>query len=120
MYFCTTTLEKTLKPIRMKILKHIVLWKLADEAEGRNKAENAAWMKQHLEALVGVVPQLLSAEVGINIEPSAAAYDAVLTATFRSVEDCAAYKVHPAHVAVSEYCQKVRLSRVVCDYWAEA
>jgi hypothetical protein len=103
----------------MKILKHIVLWKLKEEAEGKTKAENAAWMKEHLEALVGVVPQLLSAEVGINVEPSEAAYDAVLTATFRSAEDCAAYKVHPAHVAVSEYCQKVRISRVVCDSWVE-
>jgi hypothetical protein len=103
----------------MKLFKHIVLWKLCEEAEGKSKAENAAWMKEHLEALVGVVPQLLSAEVGINVEPSEAAYDAVLTATFRSPEDCAAYKVHPAHVAVSSYCQKVRVARVVCDYWAE-
>lgn len=104
----------------MRILKHIVLWKLKDEAEGRTKAENAQWMKSHLEALVGVVPQLLSAEVGINIEPSEGAFDAVLTATFKDEADCAAYKVHPAHVAVSEYCKKVRLQRVVCDYWAEA
>lgn len=49
------------------MLKHIVMWRLADSAEGRTKAENARWMKEHLEALVGVVPQLLSAEVGINV-----------------------------------------------------
>jgi hypothetical protein len=102
-----------------KLFKHVVLWKLMDQAEGKTKAENAAWMKAHLEALVDVVPQLLSAQVGINVNTSADAYDAVLISTFKSEADCAAYKVHPAHVAVSNYCQKVRLSRIVCDYWED-
>ncbi|MCD7914768.1 MAG: Dabb family protein [Tannerellaceae bacterium] len=34
------------------MLKHIVMWKLKAEAEGKTKAENALWMKEHLEALV--------------------------------------------------------------------
>lgn len=71
----------------MKILKHIVMWRFQDFAEGRTRTENAQWMKEHLEALVGRVPELLSAEVGINIKESDAAYDAVLTATFRSMRD---------------------------------
>lgn len=100
-------------------LKHIVLWKFKDEAEGRTKAENAQWMKEHLEALVGVVPELLSAEVGINVTDSDAAYDAVLISTFEDKEAAARYKVHPAHQEISSYCKKVRLSRVVCDYWIE-
>ena len=99
------------------MLKHIVMWSLAESAEGRSKAENAQWMKEHLEALVGVVPELLSAEVGINVCESEMAYDAVLVSTFESKEALDAYKIHPAHKAVSDYCKKVRLSRVVCDYW---
>ena len=98
------------------MLKHIVMWRLADNAEGRTKAENARWMKEHLEALVGVVPQLLSAEVGINVCESDMAYDAVLVSTFEDRRALESYKVHPAHKAVSDYCKKVRLSRVVCDY----
>ena len=43
------------------MVKHIVMWNLADKAHA---AENAATMKQKLEALVGVVPGLLSAQVG--------------------------------------------------------
>lgn len=103
----------------MKILKHIVMWKLKDEAEGRTRNENAQWLKEHLEALVGRVPELMFAEVGINIKESDVAYDAVLTATFRSIEDLEAYKIHPLHQEVSNYCKKIRLSRIVCDYFVE-
>ncbi len=99
------------------MLKHIVMWRLAESAEGRSKAENAQWMKERLESLVGVVPELLSVEVGINVCRSDMAYDAVLVSTFENEQALAAYKVHPAHKAVSDYCKKVRLSRVVCDYW---
>lgn len=98
------------------MIKHIVMWRLKTEAEGRTKAENAEWMKQHLEGLVGVVPELLSAEVGININPSDAAYDAVLVSTFDSMDALARYKVHPEHVKISTYCKQIRESRVACDY----
>ena len=103
----------------MKILKHIVMWKFKDEAEGHTRAENAQWMKEHLEALVGKIPELLSAEVGINIKESDAAYDAVLTATFRNTDDMETYKNHPLHQEVTNYCKKVRISRVVCDYFVD-
>ncbi len=99
------------------MLKHIVMWRFREGAEGGSRQEHARWMKEHLEALVGVVPQIQSLEVGVNEFSSAAAYDAVLTVTFRSKEELDAYKVHPAHVAVSEHCEKVRESRVVVDYF---
>ena len=117
-YFCNFAEIQNGK--EMKILKHIVMWKFKDEAEGRTRTENAQWMKEHLEALVGQVPELLSAEVGINIRESEAAYDAVLTATFRSIRDLETYKNHPLHQEISNYCKKVRISRIVADYWVEA
>lgn len=116
-YFLILQKIKIIK--EMRILKHIVMWKFKNEAEGRTKTENAQWMKEHLEALVGQVPELLSAEVGINIKESEAAYDAVLTSTFRSPEDLDTYKNHPLHQEISNYCKKVRISRVVTDYWTE-
>lgn len=99
------------------MIKHIVMWKLKPEAEGHTAQENALWMKEHLEALMGVVPELLSCEVGINVAEGN--YDACLVSTFRSLEDLAAYKIHPAHVAISTYCKKIRESRVACDYEIE-
>lgn len=96
------------------MIKHIVMWKLKPEAEGHTAAENAQWMKEHLESLLGVVPQLKSCEVGINIAEGN--YDACLVSTFDSMEDLKAYKVHPEHVKISGYCKLVRESRVACDY----
>ena len=99
------------------MIKHIVMWKLKPEAEGHTAAENAQWMKEHLEALMGVVPQLLSCEVGINVVDGN--YDACLISTFASLEDLDTYKKHPAHVAISTYCKRVRESRVACDFVIE-
>ena len=99
------------------MIKHIVMWKLKHEAEGHTASENAQWIKEHLEALMGVVPQLLSCEVGINVVDGN--YDACLISTFASLDDLDAYKKHPAHVAISSYCKKVRESRVACDFVIE-
>lgn len=101
------------------MLKHIVMWKLEEFAEGKSKAENARWMKEHLEALVGVIPQIKSLEVGINVNKSDAAYDAVLVSTFENEADLSTYQTHPEHVKVSTYCNKIRISRVVADYYTE-
>ena len=48
------------------VYKHIVMWKFKEQHNGKSALENARWMKEQLEALVGVVPEVLSAEVGIS------------------------------------------------------
>lgn len=60
------------------VYKHIVMWKFKEQHNGKSALENARWMKEQLEALVGVVPELLSAEVGINpaLEQAAVPSDA--------------------------------------------
>ena len=45
------------------MITHIVFWKLMEDEQHDSKA-NAARIKRELEALVGVVPGLLSAQVG--------------------------------------------------------
>ena len=67
--------------------------------------------------VMGVVPELLSCEVGINVVEGN--YDACLVSTFASLDDLETYKKHPAHVAISTYCKKVRESRVACDFVIE-
>ncbi len=98
------------------MLKHIVMWKFKPEAEGRTCKENALWMKEHLEGLVGKIPEILSLEVGVNVNESEVAYDAVLVSAFEDEAAMAAYKVNPLHQEISAYCKKVRESRVVVDY----
>ena len=96
------------------MIKHVVMWQLLPQAEGHTAHENALWMKEHLEALMGVVPELLSCEVGINIVDGN--YDACLISTFASLADLERYKKHPAHVEISTYCKKIRSSRIVCVF----
>ena len=40
------------------MIKHIVMWKFKEEAEGKSRAENIAIVKADLEALKGVIPQI--------------------------------------------------------------
>ena len=98
------------------MLKHIVMWKLKEFAEGKTKAENALIMKESLERLVGIVPEIISLQVGINEKESDMAYDAVLISTFADAEALARYKVHPEHVKVSDYCKEIRESRTFVDF----
>lgn len=91
------------------MVKHIVLWNLADKTHA---AENAAVMKQKLEALVGVVPGLLSAQVGAGF----AGYDVALVAELESREALAVYADHPAHCKVKEFVHSVIVERVSCDF----
>ena len=90
------------------MIRHIVMWKFR-----RDMAETP---QQIAEALNGKIDGLLRAEVGVNIKETASSYDAVLTADFESWEKMEAYKVHPLHVVISDYCKERRLERVDVDY----
>jgi len=48
------------------MIKHIVFFGLADNAEGKSKAENAVIIKSELENLKHLIPQIKKIEVGIN------------------------------------------------------
>jgi len=99
------------------LIKHIVMWKFKEEAEGKGRAENMAIVKEELEALKGVIPQITEDfEVGINITSSETAFDAVLVSSFRSREDLEAYRNDPRHKKAAAYNKKVRSDRVVVDY----
>lgn len=98
------------------MLKHVVMWRFIEGAEGKSRNEHAQWMKEHLEALVGVVPEIRTLEVGIDCNRGAAAYDAVLISLFEDAEALKRYKNHPAHQAISNYCKQIRESRTVVDF----
>jgi hypothetical protein len=101
------------------MIKHIVLWKLKESAEGATREQNAARMKRELEALKMKIPQIRHVEVGINIMPSDAAYDIALYSEFSNEHDLNSYQKHPEHVKAAEFVNKVRESRVVVDYKTE-
>ena len=97
------------------MLKHIVMWKFKDFAEGKSREENIEFIKSGLENLVNLIPQIKFLEVGKNINADAS-YDAILYTEFESPEDLEIYQNHPEHKKISEYVSKVRNARVVGDY----
>ncbi|MDD4922014.1 MAG: Dabb family protein [Bacteroidales bacterium] len=98
------------------MIKHIVFWKLKEEALGHDKATNALLIKEKLEALNGQIEGLIKAEVGIDFEGSDMAADVALYTEFASKEDLAFYQQHPKHKAVQAFVGEVRLARQVVDY----
>ncbi len=98
------------------MIKHIVMWTLAEQAEGASKAQNIATIKTRLNGLVGQIPGLLKLEVGENFTDSPAAADLVLYSELASVEALAVYQQHPEHVKVAQFIGAVTTSRQVVDY----
>ena len=99
------------------MVKHIVFFRLLDEAEGHTKLENAQIIKDGLLSLREKVDVLVSEEVGINI-PNAKKtdYDICLICEFRSWEDVDTYQNHPEHLKVAGYIAKCRSARAAVDY----
>ncbi len=98
------------------MIKHVVMWKFKDEAQGATKAENLAKVKAALEALPEKIPFIRHMEVNMNVNPSAACYDAVLISEFDTLEDVLAYRDHPEHKKISEFVALVRESRASADF----
>lgn len=98
------------------MVKHIVMWKLKDFAEGGTKSENARKIKEGLEALRGVIGEIRELEVGINFEKSDMAYDLVLYSAFDNERDLDIYQNHPEHLKVGAFIGKVKENRIVVDY----
>ena len=100
------------------MIKHIVMWTFADEAEGANKATNLQLVRDALLDLTEVVPGIITLEPVIPIDPFEHSYDLVLYSEFESPAALKAFAVHPDHVAVAGRIGKVRTARVCVDYEA--
>ncbi len=94
------------------MIRHVVMWKLKQESGH----ENALKIKSMLEELKPIIPEIKALEVGVNINGSDAAYDAVLISDFDNAADLQTYQNHPDHKAVSKFVASVRTDRVVVDF----
>jgi hypothetical protein len=100
------------------LIKHIVMWKLKEFAEGADRAANAAAMKAMLESCAALVPGMGKFDVALAQPGLEATYDVVLYAEFDSKQSLAAYGDHPTHQAVKPFIGAVRESRQCMDYEA--
>ena len=98
------------------MIKHIVFWKLKDEANGFSKIENAKAIKQKLESLQNQIEGLIKIEVGIDFLHSPESADVVLFSEFESKEALDFYQQHPLHKAIMPFIAEARSERRVVDY----
>ena len=89
------------------MLKHIVMWRYKDGVDGKTALEHSAWMKENLEALMGVVPELHSLEYGIDVLRTPSSYDGVLTVTVDDIDALSRYANHPEHPKIVDYAKRV-------------
>lgn len=98
------------------MIKHIVMWRLKEEARGNTRWANAELVKEKLEALQGRIPGLLRIEAGLDFSRTDSSADVVLYSELESREALADYQVHPEHEAVKEFIGAVTAERWVVDY----
>ena len=80
------------------MVKHIVLFKLKDEAPADEKLAAMNSFKAAIEALPAKISVIRKIEVGLNINPAEA------------------YAAHPDHVAAGKLIAAVKESRACVDY----
>lgn len=98
------------------MIKHIVMWKLKEHAEGADKATNARKMKALLDGCSHLVPGMGAFEVALAAPNLEATYDVVLYSEFADAAALAAYQHHPVHIALKPFIGAVRLERQCMDY----
>jgi len=90
------------------MVKHIVMWRLREEANGMGRRENALAIKGRLEGLSGKIPGLLRIEAGVA--------DEVLLSEFTDMQALALYQKHPLHEAVRDFIVTAAAGRAVVDF----
>lgn len=102
------------------MIRHVVMWKLKDEAEGASKEKNAEKMKLILEGLKVNIDEIKSVEVGINItdedEELGSAFDVVLISDFETELDYTMYTRNTHHKKAIDFINSVIDERHFVDY----
>jgi hypothetical protein len=102
------------------MIKHIVAWQFADEAEGADKATNVALAADALRALPGRIEGILGFEVVVPQPGLESSADLTLNSTFVDAAALRAYAVHPEHQKVVALIGARRVGRLCVDYDPDA
>lgn len=98
------------------MIKHILLLKIKEELDGRNKAELIAEAKRQIEGMNGKIPGLIKVEVGVDYSETPDSSDMALYSEFESREALTVYATHPAHTAVLPFVKSIYTERRLIDY----
>lgn len=98
---------------KIKMIHHIVMWKLKEA----DKKENARKIKKDLEALKNIIKELKFIQVSFNMDIAPQNnFDVILDTHFNSFEELNIYANHPEHLKVVEFIKTVIDQRVAIDY----
>ena len=99
------------------MIKHIVILRLKEHAEGQDRNTNARLMKEQLKALRGVVPGLVKLEVGLELDNQHPEQGhVVLYSVFENRVSLQTYISHPQHKKVAAFIKAVAEDRRCVDY----
>jgi hypothetical protein len=90
------------------VIRHVVLMRFAEPA-------HAPEAKARLDALLGVVPELLSLQVDLDVLRTDASWDLALVSTHDDLEALQAYQADPAHVEVIQWLRPLLVDRASVD-----
>jgi quinol monooxygenase YgiN len=96
------------------MIKHIVLWKL--KGEGAAKQENLQKAKAALETCRGIVPGMLTYEIGMDLGINPVAWDVGIYTEFTDRSALDAYQMHPTHDASKAAIAPLVESRGLLDF----
>lgn len=99
------------------MIKHIVMFKLSEDAEGKTRKENldiALDMLKNFKELIPIIKDFKAVSNAPNAPDSN--YDLALICDFENIEDLNAYQTHPEHLKFGKFITKVRESRACIDY----
>ena len=97
------------------MIRHVVMWKFKESAEGRSRRENMELVKERLLALPALIPQIKRLEVSFDFKGSEFSSDLMLLTEFDSREDLESYIVHPDHQKVGPIVRSVTEVRMSHD-----
>ncbi len=97
------------------MIRHVVLWKFKETAEGKTKRENMELVRDRLLALPALIPQIKKLEVSFDVRGTESSADVMLLTEFDTLEALESYIVHPDHQKVGPIVRSVTESRVALD-----
>lgn len=99
------------------MIKHIVMFKLSENADGKTKKENldiALNMLKNFKELIPVIKDFKA--VANSTDAPDSNYDISLICDFESIDDLNEYQNHPEHLKFGKFITQVRESRACIDY----
>lgn len=98
------------------MIKHIVFIKIKGAASEDEKINDLNKLKDALDALPAIIPEIKKFETGINISDASTASDFALIGEFENKDTLDVYKNHPEHKKVLDLISSIKGRTAVVDF----